>query len=70
MIGKKKDRGGGGAKKISLFSLPHPPPSHVAVKHGGGSKNGGREVVTLTRPNKTPALQARERGGGCMGRLL
>ena len=39
MIGKKKNRGGGGAKKIfSLFSLPHPPPSHVAVKHGGGSK--------------------------------
>ena len=35
MIGKREDRGGGGAKKIasSLFilPLPHPPPFNMAV---------------------------------------
>jgi len=30
----REDREGGGAH----FSLPHPPPSHVVVKHGSGSK--------------------------------
>jgi len=31
MIGKRKDRGGAGAKKISFFPLPDPPPSNMAV---------------------------------------
>jgi len=49
MIGKRKDRGGGGAKKI--FSLSPSPIPHRLT-------DGGRRVVTLTRSNKTPALQA------------
>ena len=48
-ISNRKDRGGGGAKKIfSLF--PSPIPHRLT--------DGGRKVVTLTRPNETPALQA------------
>ena len=43
-MGKRKDRGG-----VSLFHYPIP---HRLT-------DGGRKIVTLTRPNKTPALQAR-----------
>jgi len=35
---QEEDRGGDGAKKISpasLFPLPHPQSSRMAVKHGG-----------------------------------
>jgi len=50
MLGNRKDRGGGGAKKISLFPSP--------ILHR--LTDCGRKVVTLTRPNKTPVLQAND----------
>ena len=57
MIGKRKDRGGGGARKVFSF-FPFLIPQRLTWRSNMAVYYGGRKVVTLTRPNKTPALQA------------
>ena len=54
---KNKERGGGPGVNIAL-ALPPPPSPHRPQTCMIGWIND-RELITLARPNKTPALQAK-----------
>ena len=59
---KGKERGGGGAIEITSFclSLPHSPTVQSYSKSNMAGRINDRELVPLTRPNKTSALQAKK----------
>lgn len=53
--GKKKERDVG----FFCLSLPTPPTVHSIFKSDMAGRINDRKLLTLIRPNKTPALQAR-----------
>ena len=55
---KGKERGGGG--EIEITSLPHSPTVQSYSKSNMAGRINDRELVPLTRPNKTSALQAKK----------
>ena len=59
---KGKERGGGGAIEITSFclSLPHSPTVQSYSKSNMAGRINDRELVPLTRPNKTSTLQAKK----------
>ena len=57
MTGKREEKGGSVAMETSS-STPPPPPPPLQLSVKNGRPDNDCELVSLVRPDKTPALQA------------